>query len=155
VATIVNQDFRDLLAEFNAQGVEYLIVGAHALAIHGLVRATKDLDIWVRPDLSNAARVIRALQAFGAPLHDLTEEDLTRPGVIFQIGVPPVRIDVMTAIAGVEFHDAWTASFQTRVADQRAGVLSREHLIQTKRAAGRRQDLADLEWLEEHPGSEE
>jgi hypothetical protein len=72
----MNPDFRDLLAAFNARGVEFLIVGAHALAAHGLVRATKDLDIWVRPDPNNAARVIDALVDFGAPLHDLTVEDL-------------------------------------------------------------------------------
>jgi hypothetical protein len=99
----VNRDFRDLLAEFNAQGVEYLVVGAHALAAHGHVRATKGLDVWVRPEVENARRVLKALRAFGAPLHDLTEAALTTPGLIFQIGVPPVRIDVLTAIDGVEF----------------------------------------------------
>ena len=91
---MVNRDFSDLLAEFNVHGVEYLVVGAYALAAYGHVRATKDLDIWVRPDPENARQVISALRAFGAPLQDLTETDLTTPGVIFQIGVPPVRIDV-------------------------------------------------------------
>jgi hypothetical protein len=114
----VNRDFRDLLAEFNGQGVEFLVVGAHALAAHGHVRATKDLDVWVRPDPANAARILKALQAFGAPLHDLTEQDLS------------------------------SARFQTRFADQPAAVLSREHLILNKRASGRTQDLADIEWLE-------
>jgi hypothetical protein len=79
----MNQDFRDLLAEFNAHGVEYLVVGAHALAVHGYVRATKDLDVWIRPELGNARRVIAALAAFGAPLHDLTEADLASPGTMF------------------------------------------------------------------------
>ena len=144
----MNRDFRDLLAEFNAHGVEYLVVGAHALAAHGHVRATKDLDIWVRPDPSNAQRVMSALRAFGAPLHDLTVEDLTQPGLVFQIGVAPVRVDVVTAITGVEFAEAWASRFETRFADQPAAVLSRDHLIQNKRAAGRKQDLADLEWLE-------
>jgi hypothetical protein len=113
----VNRDFRDLLAEFNAQGVEYLLVGAHALAAHGHVRATKDLDVWIRPDAENAKRVITALRAFGAPLHDLTEADLTTPGLIFQIGVPPVRIDVLTAIDGVDFAEAWSARLLTQFAD--------------------------------------
>ena len=144
----VNRDFRDLLAVFNAHGVEYLVVGAHALAAHGHVRATKDLDVWVRPDVENARRVLKALQAFGAPLHDLTEADLIEPGVVFQIGVPPVRIDILTAIDGVEFSEAWPARLLTRFADQPAAVLSREHLIQNKRAAGRTQDLADVERLE-------
>jgi hypothetical protein len=103
----MNQDFRDLLAEFNARGVEYLVVGAHALAAHGHVRATKDLDVWVRPEPSNAGRVIAALVAFGAPLHDLTEADMASPGTIFQIGVAPIRIDVITSIDGVVFEEAW------------------------------------------------
>jgi hypothetical protein len=145
---VVNRDFRDLLAEFNAQGVEYLVVGAHALAAHGLVRATKDLDIWVRPDPANARRVLHALEAFGAPLHDLVEQDLTRPGLTFQIGLPPLRIDVLTAIDGVDFADAWPVRLQTAFADQAVSALSREHLIQNKRASGRMQDLADVEWLE-------
>ena len=85
----MNQDFKDLLVEFNARKVEFLLVGAHALAAHGHVRATQDLDIWVRPDVENAKRVIKALRAFGAPLHDLTEKDLSTPGLVFQIGVEP------------------------------------------------------------------
>jgi hypothetical protein len=148
----VNPDFRDLLAEFNAHGVDYLIVGAHALAAHGHVRATKDLDIWVRPDIDNARRVLRALQAFGAPLHDLTEADLSATGLIFQIGVAPLRIDVMTSIDGVEFMDAWGDRMQIRFADQPAAVLSRNHLLKNKRAAGRKQDAADVEWLESASG---
>src|SRR5688572_11794358 len=103
----MNPDFRDLLSAFGAQGVEHLVVGAHALAAHGHVRATKDLDVWVRPSPENAARVLRALGAFGAPLQDLSVQDLSLPGLIFQIGVPPVRIDVLTSIDGVEFEEAW------------------------------------------------
>jgi hypothetical protein len=144
----MNPDFRDLLAEFNAHGVEFLVVGAHALAAHGLVRATKDLDVWVRPAPENAARVIAALRTFGAPLHDLTAEDLTRPGLIFQIGVDPLRIDVITTIDGVGFDEAWPERTEARFADQTVGVLSRRHLIQNKRAAGREQDLLDVKWLE-------
>jgi hypothetical protein len=144
----VNRDFRDLLAEFNAHGVEFLIVGAHALAAHGRVRATKDLDIWVRPEGENAKRVIAAIRAFGAPLHDLTEKDLSTPGITFQIGLPPLRIDVLTAISAVEFEQAWSARMLTRFADQPAAVLSKQHLLENKRAAGRKQDLADVEWLE-------
>jgi hypothetical protein len=144
----MNPDFRDLLAEFNAHGVEFLVVGAHALAAHGLVRATKDLDVWVRPDASNAQRVIASLKAFGAPLHDLTADDLARPGLIFQIGIEPIRIDVINRIDGVTFDEAWPDRMQARFADQSAPVLSRHHLIQNKRAAGREQDLLDVKWLE-------
>lgn len=92
----MNPDFRDLLSTFNAHGVDYLVVGAHALAAHGHVRATNDLGVWVRPSSTNSPKVIQALRAFGAPLLDLAENDLAQPGVIFQIGVAPVRIDVIT-----------------------------------------------------------
>lgn len=144
---MMNQDFRDLLAEFNARQVEYLIVGAHALAAHGHVRATEDLDIWVRSEPANAERVIEALRAFGAPLHDLTEQDRSTPGLIFQVGVEPIRIDVLTIIDGVDFAEAWAERVNSKFADQPVSVLSREHLIKNKLAAARPQDLADVERL--------
>jgi hypothetical protein len=144
----MNPDFRDLLAAFNAHGVEFLVVGAYALAAHGLVRATKDLDVWVRPDAGNAERVIAALVEFGAPLHDLTVDDLSRPGLIFQIGVEPIRIDVITSIDGVKFEAAWPHRLEAKFADQSAPILSREDMITNKRAAGRDQDLLDVKWLE-------
>ena len=144
----MNQDFKDLLAEFNARQVEYLIVGAHALAAHGHVRATQDLDVWVRPDPENANRVIAALRAFGAPLHDLTVQDLSRPGLIFQIGVEPIRIDVLTVIDGVQFDEAWSERIHSTFAGEPVAVLSREHLIKNKLAAARTQDLADVERLQ-------
>lgn len=143
----MNQDFRDLLAEFNARQVEFLLVGAHALAAHGHVRATQDLDVWVRPSSQNAKRVIEALRAFGAPLHDLTEKDLSTPGLIFQIGVEPIRIDVLTLIDGLQFDEAWEDRMIAKFADQPVAVLSREHLIKNKLAAARTQDLADVEAL--------
>jgi len=144
----MNRDFRDLLAEFNAHGVDFLIVGAHALAAHGHIRATKDLDVWIRAEPGNARRVLLALKSFGAPLQDLTETDLVQPGLTFQIGVAPVRVDVVTSIDGVTFSEAWPARFQTAFGDQPVAVLSRRHLIRNKRATGRTQDLADAEWLE-------
>lgn len=145
----MSPDFRELLSEFNAQKVEYLVVGAHALAAHGHVRATKDLDVWVRPEGRNAARVYRALVAFGAPLQDLTESDLTEPGLVFQIGIAPVRIDVLTRVDGVEFEEAWRERVEANLDGLSVPILSRHHLIQNKRAAGRLQDLADIERLEE------
>lgn len=144
----MNSDFRDLLAEFNAAGVEFLVVGAHALAAHGLVRATKDLDIWVRPSAQNAIRIFTALRRFGAPLQDLTSEDLSEPGVVFQIGVEPIRIDLLTEIDGVTFDDAWRGRLSATFGDQPVDVLGREDLIRNKRAAGRDQDLVDVRWLE-------
>jgi hypothetical protein len=143
-----NQDFKDLFVELNAHGVEFLIVGAHALAAHGHVRATKDLDVWVRPDRQNAPRVMRALSAFGAPTEGVTENDFGEPGITFQIGVEPVRIDIITAVDGLTFEPAW----QNRVASEYGGepvfVVSREDLIKNKRASGRPQDLADVAALE-------
>src|SRR5688572_31212216 len=103
----MNRDFRDLLAEFNARQVEFLLVGAHALAAHGHVRATRDLDIWVRPSPENANRVLEAIRAFGAPLHDLTEKDLATPAAIFQIGVEPIPTDPLTLIAAVKSTKPW------------------------------------------------
>lgn len=141
-------DFKDLLSTFNAHGVEYLVVGGHALAAHGHVRATKDLDVWVRPTPENARRAVLALRAFGAPLHGLMEADLSLPGLIFQIGVPPLRIDIITAIDGVDFDAAWPNRVATKFAGEPGHILSIRDLITNKRAAGRLQDLADVEQLE-------
>lgn len=143
-----SSDFADLFAALNAVEAEYLLVGAHALAVHGVIRGTKDLDVWVRPSPENAPRVYRALAAFGAPLSDVTEADFARPGVVFQIGVPPVRIDVTTVIDGVAFEDAWPARVATLFEGQPIGVLSRAHLIANKKAVGRPQDMVDVERLE-------
>ncbi len=144
----MNRDLIDLLATFNAQGVDYLVVGAHALAAHGHVRATKDLDVWVRPGPDNAPRVLDALAAFGAPLQDLSVADLAAPGLIFQIGVAPLRIDVITAIDGVEFAAAWPDRLVVNLDGIPVPVISRHHLIANKKASGRLQDLADVERLE-------
>jgi len=144
----LSPDFRDLLSTFNAHRVEYLVVGAHALAAHGHVRATGDLDVWVRPEAANAKRVMAALQAFGAPLQDLTEADLLHPGTVFQIGIAPLRIDVLTGIDGVAFDDAWANRLTARFVDLPVPVLSAKDLITNKRTVGRAQDLADVEWLE-------
>ena len=149
----MHSDFSDLLSTFNAFAVEYLVVGAHALAAHGHIRATKDLDVWVHATRENAARAYRALAAFGAPLHDLTETDLATPGTIFQIGVPPVRVDVITAIDGVQFGDAWPERVEAMLGGLPVPVLSRRHLVQNKRAADRPQDRADVDWLENNPPS--
>ena len=143
-----NSDFRDLLAELNAAAAEYLVVGAHALAVHGPARASKDLDVWVRSTPVNAQRVYQALAAFGASLQDLKVEDLATSGTVFQIGVEPVRVDIITSIDGVDFDTAWPDRVHSSYADQPVYVISRDHLIQNKRAAGRPQDLADIDALE-------
>jgi len=144
----VNPNFKELLLAFNAHDVEYLMVGAHALAAHGRVRATKDFDIWVRPEKANAQKVLQALLDFGAPLMDLTVEDLSRKETVFQIGLPPIRIDVVTGIDGVEFAEAWPDRLEIVFAGVPAFVISRHHLITNKKASARLQDLADVQELE-------
>lgn len=148
----MHSDFKDLLSTFNAHGVEYLVAGAHALAAHGLIRATKDLDVFVRASADNAPRVLRALAAFGAPLHDLSLADLAVPGVIFQIGVAPVLIDVLTNLDGVAFEEAWGERATATLGRLQVPVISRRHLIANKKRVGRLQDLADVEWLERQGG---
>jgi hypothetical protein len=143
----MSPDFRELLLEFNAASVEYLVVGAHALAVYGHVRATKDLDVWIKPDSENADKVIAALTSFGAPLNDLSPEDLINPDTVFQIGIDPLRIDLLTAIAGVGFAEAWKDRFETRFADVPVNVISRAHLIKNKLSTNRLQDRADVEQL--------
>lgn len=144
----MNRDFAEMLSALSEAGAEFLIVGAHALAAHGLPRATGDLDIWVRPSPENARRVLEALRTFRAPLHDLTEEDLGRPGTVFQIGVVPNRIDILTAISGVTFDEAWPRRECFDVEQQRLPFLGRGDLAANKRAAGRPKDLADLAALD-------
>jgi hypothetical protein len=145
---VLNQDFKDLLSTFNAHHVEFLVIGAHALAVHGHVRATKDLDVWVRAEAANARRVMAALQAFGAPTTGVAESDFASAGITFQIGIEPVRIDIVTAVDGIEFEAAWNHRVSAEYGGASVFVLSRTDLIQNKRAAGRPQDLADIAALE-------
>ena len=146
----MNEDFRDLFAAFNAAAAEYLLVGGYAVAFHAEPRFTKDLDVWTNPTPGNAERVLAGLRTFGAPLQDLTAADLASPSLVFQIGVPPNRIDIVTSIDGVLFTDAWPARVVTAYGDQALPVIGREHLILNKRASGRPQDLLDLELLLRH-----
>ena len=106
----MNEDFRDLLAALLAEGVRFLVVGAHALAVHGIPRATGDLYVWIADDAANAGRVFDAIVRFGAPVEAMgvTREDLTRPDQVVQIGLPPRRIDILTSISGVAFTEAWS-----------------------------------------------
>jgi hypothetical protein len=144
----VNPDFKDLFSIFNAHDVEYLVVGAHAVIYYGRPRFTKDLDVWVNPDPRNAGRVWRALQQFGAPLRDLSEHDFSDPALMYQIGMEPNRIDIMMGIPGVEFEPAYSRRQRATYGGVSMAVLSREDLIRAKRAAGRPQDLLDLEELQ-------
>lgn len=148
---MLNPDFSDMLSALNAEAVEYLVVGGYALAAHGWPRATKDIDVWVRPTPENAGRVMRALARFGAPLQGLEAHDLARKGVVFQIGVPPRRIDVTTKIDGVEFDEAWPNRIVAQMGTLQAPVIGRSELIRNKRASGRPRDLLDVSRLETPP----
>lgn len=146
--TELAEDFRDLLRTFADHGVRFLVVGAYALAVHGRPRATGDLDVWIEPTPNNAERAYAALGDFGAPLRDLAAADLATLGVVFQIGLPPLRIDVLTQISGVEFAEAWPRRQRAVFGDVAVDVIGRDDFIANKRATGRLKDLADAERLE-------
>lgn len=112
---MLNEDYRDMLQALSDEKVRFLLVGAYALAAHGYPRATMDIDIWVMPSPQNADAVLRALHRFGAPLHNLTKEDLRNDETIFQIGVAPRRIDIITAASGLQFEDAYARSLSVNI----------------------------------------
>jgi len=145
---LLHQDFVDLLRAFAAADVRFLVVGAYALALHGLPRATGDLDVWIDPTPANARRAYGALRDFGTPLANLREEDLTNRDLVFQMGVAPVRIDVLMSISGVVFDEAWERRTEAVFEGVRFPVIGLDDLIQNKRACGRPKDLVDLEILE-------
>jgi hypothetical protein len=149
-ATALNEDFADMLAALSNAQVEFIVVGAHALAAHGYPRATGDIDILVRPMSENAARVITALKSFGAPIeaHGITQADFEQPGNVYQIGLPPRRIDILTAISGVTFDEAWKSRVEAQLGGRTIAILGRDALILNKRATGRDKDLLDAAWLE-------
>ena len=144
-------DFHDMLNALVNAEVRFLVVGAHALAVHGVPRATGDLDVWVRPDAENASRVIQALTRFGAPINDLgiRIDDFCKPELVAQLGLPPYRIDFLTSISGVDFEDAWNERVEAEIESVRVPVLGLKSFVQNKRASGRTKDVADLESLGE------
>jgi len=144
----MNPDFAEMLSALRDADAEFLVVGAHALAAHGVPRATGDLDLWVRPVPANARRVWAALTTFGAPLTSLTLEDLTSDDLDFQIGVVPSRIDILTGVSGVTFDEARPDHISVTTAGAPVPVIGRLALMRYKRAAGRPRDLADLAELE-------
>ena len=145
---MLNEDYRDMLRALSAEKVRFLLVGAHALAAHGYPRATMDMDIWVMPSPENAEAVLRAVTRFGAPLHKLTKQDLQTDGTVFQIGVAPRRIDIMTAASGLEFERTSRRSISVDIEGIQIRIPSIDDLIRNKRASGRTKDLADAEALE-------
>jgi hypothetical protein len=144
---MLNQDFRDMLLCLKEAKVDFIIVGAYALAAHGFPRATGDIDIWVDNSPANAVRVMSALAKFGAPLSNLSEQDFIATDVVVQIGVQPCRIDITTGIDGIRFSEAWQNKVAIKVDGLEVYVLSKADLLKNKTASGRDKDLGDIAWL--------
>lgn len=136
-----------MLSALNDAEAEYLIVGAYALAAHGCPRSTGDIDVWVGTTPENAARVWKALSSFGAPMSQITIGDFSTPDIVFQIGIAPQRIDILTSVTGVDFVDAWPNRLVTEVDGLKANIIGRAELLQNKLASGRPKDLVDADIL--------
>jgi len=145
----VQQDFRDLLELFSKHKVDYIIVGAYALGFHGAPRYTGDLDVFVRPDPINARNIMEALHAFGFGSVGLTAADFAEEGKVVQLGVPPVRVDLITSITGVSWEQARSGRVKGQFGDLTAHYIGRDEFIANKRALGRKRDIADLEAIGE------
>ena len=141
----LNPDFRDVLAAFASESVEFVVVGAYALALHGVPRFTGDLDLFVRPTPENAERVWRALVRFGAPVQaaGVTEADFATPGIVYQIGLPPSRIDILTAISGLSFDEVWATRETMDLDGSSVPFIGRDAFVRNKLATGRPKDVVD------------
>lgn len=150
---MTNRDFSELLASFGAHDVRFLVVGGYAVTFHTRPRFTKDLDVWVEPTPENANRVVAALTAFGAPLaaHGVCAADFARAGVVYQMGMPPNRIDVLTSVDGLEFAQCWPRRVVSTYGGIAVAYLAKADLITNKRTVGRPQDLEDVRSLEREP----
>lgn len=143
----VNSDFTDLLKIFNDNNVRYLVIGGYAVIQYAEPRFTKDLDLWISTDIRNAVAVYEALKEFGAPLADLTERDFSEDGYFYQMGIPPLRIDIMMGIPGSDFEVSWQRRNEFDFDGLVVPFISKEDLIVSKRASGRPQDLIDADLL--------
>jgi len=145
----VQKDFRDLLELLNAHKVEYLVVGAYALAFHGVPHYTGDMDIYVRPDPANAQRIMATLKDFGFGSAELSATDFEVEDKVVQLGFPPVRVDIVTSITGVSWNEVVLGRVQGKYGDVPVYYIGRQQFISNKKALGRKKDLADLEALGE------
>jgi predicted nucleotidyltransferase len=143
----VNSDFSDLLRIFNANNVKYLVIGGYAVVQYAEPRYTKDLDVWISVDAENAVAVYQSLREFGAPLSGLTPKDFSEEGYFFQMGVPPVRVDVLMGIPGVDFKKCWKKRVEVDFDGLKVNFISKADLILAKQASGRPQDLMDADLL--------
>jgi hypothetical protein len=147
------EDWKEFIASLLAHRVRFLIVGAHALAANGRPRATQDIDFWVEPGRANAERVCAALVEFGFPALGEAVEDFATPNRMVTLGRPPMQIDVMTSIDGVDFGRAWKNRLEVDFGGAKVGFLGRTEMLENKRASGRPKDLADIALLEEDDGA--
>ena len=145
---LLNPDYRDMVECLLNEGVDFMLVGGYAVALHGWPRTTFDIDFWIMADPWNAKAVMRAITSFGAPLMGLTESDFHRPGMVFQIGTEPQRIDIISAVDGLDYADAALRAVRMNVDGLEIKVLSLADLIVNKRASGRPKDIADALALE-------
>jgi hypothetical protein len=145
----VSPDFKDLLRLFNEYRIKYLVVGGYAVIKYTEPRYTKDLDLWIKADPKNAESVFQALRAFGAPLEDVTAEDFAHEGYFYQMGIAPVRVDIIMSGTVLDFEEAWRRKVASDFDGIEAQFISRDDLIALKRALGRPQDLLDVELLEQ------
>jgi hypothetical protein len=150
---LLNSDFRDILSAFCEEKVEFMLVGAYAVAAHGLPRATGDIDLWVECSEKNAERVWAALSKFGAPLGNLSKQDFLTPGTVVQIGVTPRRIDILTQITGVDYVQAEPQRIFIDLEGLEVPVIGLAQLLQNKSAVGRPQDNADVARLKQLSGN--
>lgn len=145
---MISKDYKDMLLALLAEDVKFILVGGYALAAHGYPRFTLDIDFFVLASPDNARAVIRALKRFGAPLSGVSEKDFEKEGIVFQVGVAPMRIDIITQISGVTFSDAWPRALTMEWEGLPIRVLSLQDLLANKRASGRPKDLLDVQLLE-------
>ncbi|HEC42873.1 MAG TPA: hypothetical protein ENI20_08615 [Bacteroides sp.] len=145
----VQKDFKEFLALLNEHEVKFIIVGGYALAYHGAPRFTGDIDVFIKSDKKNAERIINSLEDFGFGSLDITIEDFLHPNNIIQLGVPPVRIDLITSISGVTWEEANASKENGLFGDVTVSFIGKEQFINNKRATGRKKDIADLESLGE------
>jgi len=145
----IPNDFKELLELFNKHKVEYLIVGGYALAFHGAPRVTGDIDLFIRPTSQNAERILMALDEFGFGSLELSVDELTKPGMVVQLGVAPFRIDLITRVTGVSWEKANAGKVSGRYGNTAVYFISREDFVANKKATGRLKDAADVEALGE------
>ena len=144
---MLNQDYKEILSALLEEKAEFILVGAYALAVHGFPRATGDIDIFVCPSKENAHRVYKALKKFGAPMNQVTVDDFATPGIVFQIGVAPRRVDILTHIDGISFQSANEDKLTVEIEDLKIPVISKGKLIQNKESTGREKDKLDAKTL--------